>query len=83
MYATRFKDGDGQRVHPRATSVPQRVARSAAIHPWRVVAAWGLALIASVVAIGSLIGSAFTSDGSITTHPDSMKAGPRRQLLPG
>jgi RND superfamily putative drug exporter len=70
MYGPRLKDGDGQ----RATSVPQRLARSAAVHPWRVVAAWGLVLIASVVAIGSLIGSAFTSDGSITTHPDSRKA---------
>ena len=35
---------------------------------------WALVLIASVVAIGALIGSAFTSDGSITTNPDSMKA---------
>jgi RND superfamily putative drug exporter len=44
------------------------------LHPWRVVAVWALVLAASVVAIGSLIGSAFTGDGSITTNPDSMKA---------
>ena len=47
---------------------------SAAVHPWRVVAAWGLILAASVVAIGALIGSAFTSDGSITSNPDSTRA---------
>lgn len=70
MYRTRFTDGDGQ----RAASVPQRLARSAALHPWRVVTVWGLVLLASVVAIGSLIGSAFTSDGSLTTNPDSSKA---------
>jgi RND superfamily putative drug exporter len=44
------------------------------VHPWRVVTAWGLILAASVVAIGALIGSAFTSDGSITTNPDSTRA---------
>ena len=36
--------------------------------------AWGLVLLASMVAIATLIGSAFTSDGSITSNPDSMKA---------
>ena len=30
--------------------------------------------VASVVAIGTLLGSAFTSDGSLTTNPDSPKA---------
>ena len=44
------------------------------MHPWRVVTAWGLILAASVVAIGTLLGSAFTSDGSITTNPDSARA---------
>jgi RND superfamily putative drug exporter len=72
MYRGRSLGGSGPR--PRATSGPQRLARAAAVHPWRVVAAWALVLAASVVAIGTLIGSAFTSDGSITTNPDSMKA---------
>jgi RND superfamily putative drug exporter len=35
---------------------------------------WGLVLIASVLAIGSLIGSAFTSDASLTTDPESTRA---------
>ena len=51
------------RVHPRATSVPQRLARTAAVHPWRVVAVWGLILATSVVAIGSPFGL----DATVTT----------------
>src|SRR3954452_5003284 len=58
---------------PRA-SFTQYLARVSAVHPWRVLAAWGLILAASVVAIGSLIGSAFTSDGNLTTSPDSVRA---------
>jgi RND superfamily putative drug exporter len=62
-------------VAQRGTSVPQRLARSAAVHPWRVVSVWALILAASVMAIATLIGSAFSSDGTITTNPDSSKAG--------
>src|SRR5215212_1363105 len=58
---------------PRA-SFTQYLARVSAIHPWRILAAWGLILAASVVAIGSLFGSAFSSDGNLTTSPDSVKA---------
>ena len=67
------------------TSVTQRLARSAALHPWRIVAAWGLILVASVVVIATLIGSAFTSDGSLTTNPDSAqgRADHRRELRAG
>ena len=39
-----------------------------------IVAAWGLILLVSMVAIGGLIGSAFTSDASLTTNPDSARA---------
>ena len=74
MFARRSKDRDEKLAHAGDTSFTQRLARAAAIHPWRVVAAWGLILAASVVAIGSLLGSAFTSDGSITTNPDSTRA---------
>ena len=74
MLATRSKIGAGQLVHASGSSITQRLARAAAFHPWRVVVAWGLVLIASMVAIATLIGSAFTSDGSITSNPDSMRA---------
>jgi len=74
MFATRSKDEDGQVALVRSTSITQSLARTAAVHPWRVVAAWGLVLVASVVVIGTLLASAFTSDAGITTSPDSVKA---------
>jgi RND superfamily putative drug exporter len=74
MLATRPDDRDRQVDHAAGTSLTQRLARGAAVHPWRVVAAWGLTLVASVVAIAALLGSAFTSDASLTTSPDSVKA---------
>lgn len=74
MFATRSKHRDGQPVHARGTSITQRMARGAALHPWRVVTAWALVLVASVVVIGTLFGSAFSSDASLTTSTDSVKA---------
>jgi RND superfamily putative drug exporter len=74
MSTAPVQDRDGPPAHATRASVTQRLARSAAIHPWRIVAAWGLILVASVVVIGTLIGSAFTSDGNITTNPDSAQA---------
>ena len=74
MSATRSNDRDERLVHASRTSITQHLARVSAVHPWRVLAAWGLILAASVVAIGTLIGSAFTSDGSITSNPDSIRA---------
>jgi uncharacterized membrane protein YdfJ with MMPL/SSD domain len=59
---------------PRRASLTQSLARTSAHHPWRVLAAWGLILAASFVAIGALLGSAFSSDASLTTTPDSTKA---------
>ena len=63
-----------QLVHASGTSITQRLARVSALHPWRIVTVWGLILAASVLAIGTLIGSAFNSDGSITSNPDSVQA---------
>jgi RND superfamily putative drug exporter len=74
MSATGSKDRKGTLAHTSGTSSTQKLARLAALHPWRVVAAWGLILVASVSAIATLMGSAFTSDASLTTSPDSTKA---------
>jgi putative drug exporter of the RND superfamily len=74
MFATRSKDRESQLVKAGGTSLTQRLARSAAVHPWRVVVAWGLVLLASMVAIATLIGSAFTSDGDLTGDPESARA---------
>lgn len=57
-----------------STSITQHLARVSAHHPWRILTAWGLLLAASMVAAGALLGSAFTSDASLTTSPDSMRA---------
>ena len=74
MSTTRPNDRDERLAPTNRTSITQYLARVSAVHPWRVVTAWGLILAASVVAIGTLLGSAFTSDGSITTNPDSARA---------
>jgi RND superfamily putative drug exporter len=74
MFSARPKQRNAQLLPRSGTSITRRLARVAAVHPWRVVAAWGLVLLASVAAIGTLFGSAFTSDASLTTSPDSMKA---------
>src|SRR4051812_40769083 len=58
----------------RRGSTPQRLARASARHPWRVLVAWGLVLVASVLTIGGLLGSALTTDASITTRPESVRA---------
>ncbi|MDX6299643.1 MAG: putative drug exporter of the superfamily, partial [Nocardioidaceae bacterium] len=55
-------------------STTQRLARASARHPWRVLVAWLLLVAASFVAIGALLGSALTTDATITTRPDSVKA---------
>ncbi len=74
MFATRSKDRESQLARMGGTSLTQRLARAAAVHPWRIVVAWGLVLLASLVAIATLIGSAFTSDGDITSNPESARA---------
>jgi hypothetical protein len=41
MFATRSKDGDGPLAHAPSRSITERLARTAAVHPCRVVAALG------------------------------------------
>jgi RND superfamily putative drug exporter len=74
MLSTRPKEQHSPFVPRSGTSITRRLARGAALHPWRVVAAWGLILVASIVAIATLLGSAFTSAASLTTSTDSVKA---------
>jgi RND superfamily putative drug exporter len=74
MRATPPKGRHDAPVGATGTSITRRLARTAALHPWRVVAAWGLVLAVSLVTIATLIGSAFTSDASLTTSPESTKA---------
>jgi RND superfamily putative drug exporter len=54
--------------------VTERLARAASRRPWRTVAAWGVVLVLSVVAVALLLGGALTSEGDITTEPESKRA---------
>ena len=42
MSATRSKDRDERLAQTSGTSITQRLAQVSAVHPWRVLAAWGL-----------------------------------------
>jgi uncharacterized membrane protein YdfJ with MMPL/SSD domain len=50
------------------------LARACAVHPKRTVAVWGAAVLASFVVIAVLLGSALTTDGDVTSNPESKQA---------
>ncbi len=57
-----------------STGLTEMLARSSAAHPWRVVAAWTIALVVSIVIVAALLGSALTSDIAQTNDPESERA---------
>ena len=52
----------------------QTLAVMSARHPWRMIAAWLAATAVAVLAIGSLLGGALTTEGSPTNNPQSQRA---------
>src|SRR3954467_6067630 len=50
------------------------LARACAVHPKRTVAAWVAVVLVSFVVIALLLGNALTSDGDVTSNPDSKQA---------
>ena len=52
----------------------ERLARACAVHPGRSVTVWGAAVLVSFVVIALLLGNALTSDGDVTSNPDSKQA---------
>ena len=50
------------------------LARSCADHPKRTLAGWILALLVSFVVIALLLGDALTTDGDVTSNPESKQA---------
>jgi putative drug exporter of the RND superfamily len=54
----------------------ERLARACAAHPWRTLAAWGLALLASVLALALLL-TGFTTEALATNNPESERADER------
>jgi RND superfamily putative drug exporter len=53
---------------------PATWARSAAAHPWRVVSAWAIALVASIAIIALLLSGALTAENGFTGTPESQQA---------
>jgi RND superfamily putative drug exporter len=53
---------------------PRRLAEVATRRPGRVLAVWGAIVVLSLGLIGTLLGSALTSDSSLTNHPESVAA---------
>jgi uncharacterized membrane protein YdfJ with MMPL/SSD domain len=51
--------------------VTERVARASSRHPWRVIAAWIIAVVASVLLIGMFLEDALTADVEITSATES------------
>ena len=53
---------------------PRGLAELATRRPKRMLAGWGVIVLVSLALIGTLLGSALTSDSSLTNHPDSVAA---------
>jgi putative drug exporter of the RND superfamily len=56
------------------TSTLQRVALASARKPWWTVGAWLAAMLIAFVAIGTLLGSALTTEANPTNNPQSQRA---------
>src|SRR3954453_15959969 len=61
-------------MNTRASFSTQGLARASAVHPKRTVAGWAAAVLVSFVVIALLLGSALTSDGDVTSSPESKRA---------
>ena len=52
----------------------ERLAGACARWPWRVLGGWVLAVVVSVVLIGTFLGAALTNQAEVTTQTDSKRA---------
>src|SRR5687767_4645690 len=52
----------------------ERLARASSRHPWRVIAAWLVAVVVSVFAVGLFLEDALTADVEITSETQSNRA---------
>jgi RND superfamily putative drug exporter len=53
---------------------PSRLAAFATRRPKRVLAVWGLLVLLSLGLVSGLLDSGLTSDGTLTNHPESLRA---------
>jgi uncharacterized membrane protein YdfJ with MMPL/SSD domain len=54
--------------------VTERLARASALHPWRTIGAWLVAIVLAVVAVGAFLGDNLTTEGEVTNDPESLRA---------
>src|SRR5918992_1742848 len=52
----------------------ERLARVCAGRPWRTLAAWLLAVVLAVVAVGAFLGGALSTEARVTNDPESLRA---------
>jgi uncharacterized membrane protein YdfJ with MMPL/SSD domain len=52
----------------------ESLARAAALHPWRTIAAWIGAIVLAVVAVGAFLGDGLSTDAHLTNNPESERA---------
>src|ERR671911_686552 len=53
---------------------PRRLAAIAVARPRRVLAVWGVIALVAFVLISALLGSALSSEGDVTSNPESKQA---------
>jgi RND superfamily putative drug exporter len=52
----------------------ESLARACALHPWRTIALWLVAVVVAFVIVGALLGDALTTEGDVTSPTDSKRA---------
>jgi putative drug exporter of the RND superfamily len=52
-------------------SLTERLARACAQRPWRTIAAWLVAIVLAVVAIGAFLGDSLSTEARVTNDPES------------
>jgi uncharacterized membrane protein YdfJ with MMPL/SSD domain len=57
-----------------STARPSLPIRLALDHPWKIVGAWGIITVASIVLIATLLGTALNNEQATTNRPESMRA---------
>ena len=53
---------------------PESLARASSRHPWRVIGAWVVLVMACGAFVGSGLGDVLTTDIAFTNKPESIKA---------
>ncbi len=61
-------------LDPSELSSTGRIARFAGRRPWITIGAWLVALVVSVVLVGTLLGDSLTTEDSMKNNPESLQA---------